>query len=243
VLLLGFALLTYWSTATGRTDDCGCYGDLLQLPPRWSIGANLVFALLVTMAWLDQGTWPSTTPHWKWGVVISVAGSAPLIAVASHLYLLRKRRPLLDLTAFRPGRRITATWMPQPVQDRVGGRVLLVFLSSSWDACKKWLPVLNVLHRLPGHPPVWGLLGESPEAVSRFARQHGLEFGVLPIPRSVYTRNVIGSPMGVLVRDNVVVGRWMRTLPRALPEVLPVVATPDTPERPTAPAAPAAPAQ
>ncbi|NEP45613.1 MAG: hypothetical protein F6K35_42945, partial [Okeania sp. SIO2H7] len=37
LILLGLSILTYWSTSTGRTQDCGCYNGWLNVTPTQSL--------------------------------------------------------------------------------------------------------------------------------------------------------------------------------------------------------------
>jgi Glutamine cyclotransferase len=46
VLLIALSGLTYWSTATGRIEDCGCYSGLLQIKPQHSLLLNGVYIFI-----------------------------------------------------------------------------------------------------------------------------------------------------------------------------------------------------
>ena len=43
LLLVGLMVLTYWSTSTRRTEDCGCYNGWLDITPTQSLILNTVY--------------------------------------------------------------------------------------------------------------------------------------------------------------------------------------------------------
>ncbi len=51
ILIFCLSILTIWSTSTGPTEDCGCYGGLLVITPTQSVLLNLGYIALLGLAW------------------------------------------------------------------------------------------------------------------------------------------------------------------------------------------------
>lgn len=51
---LGLSVLTYWSTSTGRTENCGCYNGTLDVSPKQSLLLNGLYVLLLKVSPPDE---------------------------------------------------------------------------------------------------------------------------------------------------------------------------------------------
>lgn len=74
LLLLILSALNFWSTSSGRTEDCGCYGGLLVITPNQSLLLNLGYILLLGIAW----RYPIKDHHtetWQWILALIVLAS------------------------------------------------------------------------------------------------------------------------------------------------------------------------
>ncbi|HEY9650946.1 MAG TPA: MauE/DoxX family redox-associated membrane protein, partial [Coleofasciculaceae cyanobacterium] len=89
LLLLCLSALTLWSTSSGRTEDCGCYGGLLIITPQQSILLNLGYILLLGLA----AFYPVTnhrTDTWQWILVLIV------LVCTSTLSWLSRQEAIVD---------------------------------------------------------------------------------------------------------------------------------------------------
>ena len=76
VMLVGYSILLFYALYLGRTDNCHCFGDFLQLDPKHSLMKNGVFILLfLPLYWI--GEWK--TPF-RW-LILCLAIIASSIAV------------------------------------------------------------------------------------------------------------------------------------------------------------------
>ena len=76
VMLVGYSLLLFYALYMGRTDNCHCFGDFLQLDPKHSLMKNGVLILLfLPLYWI--GEWK--TPF-RW-LILCLAIIASSIAV------------------------------------------------------------------------------------------------------------------------------------------------------------------
>ena len=75
-MLVGYSLLLFYALYLGRTDNCHCFGDFLQLDPKHSLMKNgVLILLLLPLYWI--GEWK--TPY-RW-LILSVAVVASSVAV------------------------------------------------------------------------------------------------------------------------------------------------------------------
>jgi thiol-disulfide isomerase/thioredoxin len=204
-LLLALAGLAWWATATGRTEDCGCYTNLMRLTPRQSLALSAGCVALMALAWAaallsgDEGdvrAWQAVAPA-------AAFATGVLLALASYLVFLRSGRPLLDLGPLRVGRR----WPPEGlgvVADGLGrGTHLVVFLKQGCPFCQRLLPALNEAHMRPDRPAVLGVVYAEVPA-EEFARHEEVAFPLADAPHAALRRLVAGFPMVLLLEDGVV---------------------------------------
>jgi hypothetical protein len=211
VLLAALTALTYWSTATGRTEDCGCYGTLARLTPRQSIALNAVYLALLAGAWAWSPP-PAPTPLWKPVVSVGAGLLVGALAALAYAYERRKRRPLVDLSPLRPGR----AWRPEWGGSAEGvehGRVLVVYLRPSCSHCHRWIQVLNVAHTRPDLYRIVGVMSAGPGAGGEALPD--LRFPVYPLASARFDRLIWGTPTGIVVEDGVIRERWRGRLPPA----------------------------
>jgi thiol-disulfide isomerase/thioredoxin len=205
VLLLALAGLTWWATATGRTEDCGCFTNLVELTPRQSLGLSAGCVALMALASADAFL------AGEGGAVLAWQAAAPaaafvtgvLLALGSYLVFLRSGRPLLDRGPLRVGRR----WPPEGLgvaADGLGhGTHLVVFLKQGCPLCKRLLPALNETHQRPDRPAVFGVVNAEAPAED-FARDEAATFPLADAPRAALRRLLLGFPTVLLLEDGVV---------------------------------------
>jgi hypothetical protein len=214
VLLLALAVLGYWSTATGRAFDCGCYNGLLTFSPLQSLLLNAGYAALLVLAWWwapADGAEP-----WKAFAALLVAAGGGLLAFAVSRSSERRGRPLFELTPLKAGRRWNPRWLRGgPDLSAAGGETLVVFLGANCSHCKRWIKALNTIHWLPGFPEVQGIVALSPERVPHFLEQDGIRFPVASVTPWVSARLSRGiTPTAVVVADGVIREKWVQAMPK-----------------------------
>lgn len=207
-LLLALAGLTIWSTSTGRVEDCGCYHGLLEVTPRQSVALDLLYAALVGAAWATLPEGAAGGGAVRWGVVAgATVGGAILLAVAIRR-LFTTGEALLDLGPLREGRRWKRSWLPAAPAELVEGERLVVFLSTTCPHCKRWVKLLNLIHRRPDLPPVQGALVAPLADLATFALGEGVRFPLVASRRNLVWHTLPGVPTAVQLVDGEIRGRW-----------------------------------
>lgn len=229
VLLLGLAALGYWSTATGRTADCGCYNGLLTFSPLQSLSLDAGYASLLGFAWWWGA--PVVEPGF-WAVALALLAALGGGAVAFWLldHSSRHGKPLLDLTPMRAGRRWQAHWLPDAGLPEEG-ETLVVFLGANCSHCMQWIKVLNRVHQLPGLPSVQGVVTLRSDRLADYLSRSGVRFPLAPItPWAAARLSRSITPTAVLVQGGVIREKWVRSMPKSFIErvraAVPQVAAP-----------------
>lgn len=207
-LLLGLGALSHWGIARGRVDDCGCYGGAVALSPGWSLFLDLVYAALLITGW-----WGREARPWPSFVVFTIVVASGALAIAVSGLAVRRMRPFVDLSPVRPGRRWRSIWLPGHPPHLTSGERVVVYLQSDCPQCKKWLPVLNSVHRHESLPAVVGALAMEPEEAVAFQDEHRLAFPVVVVERRVIDRLVRAFPTALRLVDGTIADRWTGRLP------------------------------
>lgn len=201
VLLAALTGLTVWSTATKRTDDCGCYGGL-EVRPRTSVLLNTGYMAALALAWRLA---PSAPPAgWRWTVVIVLTAAIAVVTVLARQRLLRSGRDLVDLRPLRPGRRWDHRWLGRGQPVLADGEAIVAFLGESCPLCKLWLRPLGVIHRRGDLPTVLGVLPGTDEDARRFTRAMSIGFPVVAMAPTRAGRLVDATPTIAVVHDGLV---------------------------------------
>ena len=80
VMLFGYTLLLIYALVQGRTDSCHCFGDFLQLDPKWSLLKNVVLMLLFLLVYKVK-EWKKL-PSWLVFGVALVGSTVAVFAVS-----------------------------------------------------------------------------------------------------------------------------------------------------------------
>ena len=104
VLLFALSGLTYWSTATKRTEDCGCYGGLIDVSPTQSLLLNAFYIALMGLAWFIEVPDFLTLKQQVIAVIVSLAVSC-LVTAGCYLYFWKYEKPILNLDPLKVNRR------------------------------------------------------------------------------------------------------------------------------------------
>lgn len=212
-LLIGLSVLTYWSTSTGRTQDCGCYNGWLRVTPAQSILLNGLYIVLLLLTWLGSDGKPIQI--WQVAAVLATFFSSYALASGSQEYFMLHGRPYIDLTPIRINRRWQPTWLGN-YQEIVEGSKLVVFLSSQCAVCKAWLKVLKVVQMRPDLPNVLGVVElTSTDEMHKYAKQYSLNFPLAGLEKENWNQMPIWSlPTAIVLQDGIVKDKWQGAIPK-----------------------------
>jgi hypothetical protein len=212
LLLLGLGMVGYWSTATGRTADCGCYNGLFTLSPLQSLVLDTLYAVLLGLSWWWSA--PDAEPaFWKVAVALVVAAGSGSLALGLFRYSQLHGTPLVELTPIRVGRRWNPSWLPDVAAGE--GEILIVFLGANCVHCMRWIKVLNTIHACPRLPEVRGIVAISPDRLPEYLERVGGCFPTVAVSTWVAARLSRSiTPMAVLVREGVIREKWIRSMPK-----------------------------
>jgi len=206
VLLLCFSALTIWSTSSGRTKDCGCYGGLFVITPQQSVLLNLGYILLLAVAWLKP--LPNhQTATWQWMLALGVG------VVASILAWHSKDKPLVDFSRLKIGNRWQRRWLKNSSHDLQQGSHFVVFLSQDCPYCKRWVPFLNMLNAQADLPDVLAIMSLTPEELETFRDEQRVRFPLVVMDKILFGYMVDAFPTAISIEDGVITEQWIGIIP------------------------------
>jgi hypothetical protein len=205
-LLLSLSLLTFWSTSSGRTDECGCYGGILLVSPKQSLAINLGCILLLTIAWLYPAA-NHRTETWQWGL-------AALTALISSICAHKSQRiPLIDLSRLKIGNRWQYRWLKNSPYDLQKGSYIIAFLNRNCFYCKTWLHLLNILNEQKDLPQILGIMSIADEEVEAFKDERMIRFPIVSMDKLLFNYMTEVFPTAVLLEDGVIKNKWIGEIP------------------------------
>src|SRR5579871_1004786 len=216
-LLAALGGVTIWSTTTKRTDDCGCYGGLVEVRPEVSVLLNVVYAVLVLLGW-RAGRPLMRRPSRQVAAVAVTGVVAAVIGALGEWRLRTSGKPLVDLNPMRSGKRWQERWIPEQADALAQGEHVVVFLGETCHACKLWASPLSKINARPDLPPILGVLAIEREAVAGYTQEHGMTFPVVPMRKFTFGRLVDATPTITVVKDGVIQSVDEGVLPPALTE-------------------------
>jgi uncharacterized membrane protein YphA (DoxX/SURF4 family) len=213
LLLAGISALNYWSTSTGKTEDCGCYNGWLQISPTVSLLLNVFYSILLIAAWIFLPDRP--TVFWQCLLAIATLIVSGALASGSFEYLGNYGSPYFDFTRIVLNRPWQSQWLDNAIDVSTGSK-LLVFLDTGCSQCKNWLRVLKVVHNRPDLPEVVGVVSTATLALAQeYAETHALNFPVVTIKRSLFGRLAISVPTAAVLENGVIQEKWVMNMPEA----------------------------
>lgn len=206
ILLIALSALTGWSTSTGKTEDCGCYGDLLVVTPKQSILLNLGYITLLAIGWVYL---PSEhhTATWQWVLPLFVGITASLMAWKSQ------DKPLIDLSRLKIGNRWKKRWLKHYSQDLTKDSHFVVFLSQDCPYCKRWIPFLNMMNTQKDLPHVLGIMSSKTENLEDFEDEQMVRFPLVLMDKLLLKYMVDAYPTAILIEDGVIKDKWIGEIP------------------------------
>jgi glutaredoxin len=224
VLLVALSGLTYWSTATGRVEDCGCYSGLLQIKPQHSLLLNGIYIALITVGIYHPIAEFLNFHQQLWVMLLAIASS--LVSVNLGVRKFRKTgRALLDLSLSRINSPWQPDWLPEDLDNLMQGKKLVAFISPNCGYCSRWVKALKVLHRHSIFPEIVALMSEPPEVIQAYMQENQLSFPVRFIKQSTKQLLVPGSPTVLVLEDGIITEKWFDTMPVEIVEQLRVCIT------------------
>jgi thioredoxin-related protein len=194
ILLVLLSLITFWSTSTGRTEDCGCYGGLAIITPTQSILLNLAYISLMGLVYYYPVA-NHQTAQWQWITTLVILVLGILIAQQSQY------QPLVDFSYLKSGKNWKKSWLPNSPQDLQKGTHFLVFLGAECPYCKQWVPLLNIMNANPALPNVIGMMTLNESEIENFKSEHLVHFPIVSMNKILFRYMVDAFPTAVLVKD------------------------------------------
>ncbi|HMB92459.1 MAG TPA: MauE/DoxX family redox-associated membrane protein [Rhodothermales bacterium] len=208
LLLLALTSLTYWSTTSGRTEDCGCYGGLVAITPTQSMLLNGLYALLIAFAWMILEV--EDTAAWQVGVAVAAGAIGSVLAEVSRSYQLKHGKKLFMQSPLEPARAFRQRWSGgRSAPDVMQGEVLVAYLGLECPHCHRWVSVLNLIHRVDGLPRVVGVIAGSAEDRKAFELEHAVRFPLAMLPRAYMNRLAPAVPTTLLIQNGNIQEKWV----------------------------------
>ncbi len=166
LMLAGYTLLLVYAQVKGRTDNCHCFGDILQLNPWQSIIKNLILMVLFSFIYRIKGV----RFRKDWLVLISstVAVSAAVFLISPPDNYMPSYKPQNDLQT-----ELFYESLHQEPLDTINlieGKKVVCFFSTGCDFCKMAAHKLSLMQDYYGFPAedVFCIFMGKPEKVDKF---------------------------------------------------------------------------
>ena len=214
VLTVVFSGLILYAWLAKGIEDCGCFGDFLQLGPRSSLAKNGVLLGLLGLAWAGVRGSKVAGISRRLGYRFAALGIVGVLAVGG-------------VGEFRSGGEVNPPIPPVYVVEGAGefarfqfeaaeetidlgtGEYLVALLSATCGHCQASVPGLNTLHEDDTLPKLVALMMGNEEEMSDFRALTGPEFITHQLPPLVFMEFMDGPPPRlVYVRDGREVTEW-----------------------------------
>lgn len=211
-LLLFLAGLKIWGTSSGHVEDCGCYGGILLLTPRQSLLLNMVYILLLSVAWFyvrgNPFHFALNYEYWKPVLVLLAMIGGVILGWRSQ------REPLINLTRLKVGKRWGKRWLKASSQTLADGSHFVVFLSKECSYCKLWVPLLNVMDVQPDMPNVIGIMSLTEIEKEAFIAQHLVRFPISYMDKALVRLMAQAFPTAALIENGIITNKWRGEIPK-----------------------------
>ncbi len=206
LLLLCLSVLTIWSTSSGRTEDCGCYGGLLVITPKQSILLNLAYICLLAASWFNPIP-NHQTATWQWILALVIGG------ISSTLAWQSKDKPLVDFSRLKIGNRWQRRWLKNSPHDLQQGSHFVVFLSQDCPYCKRWVPFLNMMNAQQDLPQVLAIMSVTDEALDAFKDEQMVRFPLVTMDKILFGYMVDAFPTAISIEQGIITNQWIGIIP------------------------------
>jgi hypothetical protein len=206
-LFVGFIGVVGVAWSLGRTEQCGCFGTLVQRTPAETLAEDFALLALVGAAWLLLRAAPAKRPG---RTAVPLAGAAAGIALAIAL----PRLPVDDLTtSLRPGATMSHLDPEMLDVDLLRGEHFVAIWETGCGRCLGDLPRLEAIAATGLH--VVALFPETNENVMAFFLEHGPGFDLAAMPRAALKPYYRTLPVYWLLRDGRAARIWRGAAPEA----------------------------
>ena len=170
-MLGGYTLLLIYALVLGRTDSCHCFGDFLQLDPKWSIVKNGVLILLFLPIYRME-SW-QTPFRWLILCLAIMITSIAVFVISPPDNLTSNSNPKQNLQTELFNEMLNDT--PLDTLNLRKGKKVICFLSTSCEVCQMAAHKLSLMQQFYGFPKenVTCLFMGNEEGIEKFYEQSG----------------------------------------------------------------------
>ena len=147
-MLIGYTLLLIYAQLIGRTDNCHCFGDVLQFNPWQSIIKNMVLMVLFALVYKVKGI--RFRNDWFVLAGAIVVSTAAVFAVSPPDNFTSAYKPQQNLNV-----ELFDEAMQQPPLDEFhldDGKKVVCFFSTACDYCQMSAHKLSLMQQFYGFP-------------------------------------------------------------------------------------------
>lgn len=207
-LLMAFFLgLTTYAWKKGATEDCGCFGSLIERSPGEAAVEDGIMLGMLLFGW--WGMRPTAPRRAGWVVV---GGTVLALAVGGGRFFPQRER--LEKSDLLPGVRLTGLKPVGLSVDLMKGEYLIELMSPRCGHCMEVVPALNRLTEEPDLPPLIALntFSQDSAPLAEFKQRLEPRYPIGTISRTDFFRLTWkhAYPRLAWVRDGVVRQVWER---------------------------------
>ena len=147
-MLMGYTLLLIYAQLIGRTDNCHCFGDVLQFNPWQSIIKNVILMTLFALVYKMKGR--RFRNDWLFLAGAIVMSTAAVFAVSPPDNFTSAYKPQQNLNV-----ELFDEAMQQPPLDELhldDGKKVVCFFSTACDYCQMSAHKLSLMQQFNGFP-------------------------------------------------------------------------------------------
>jgi len=215
LFIASLAAIAVWGAVSRRTDDCGCFGNLIVLRPGVSALLSILYAALITIAWRMPTAYalsPSSQRNAFSGSLAFFSGAA----IFSFWSYAKFGQDLVNTSPVRPRRRWKPSWLAHYGVHATEQTQLIVLMSAGCSVCKKWISPLNKISRREDMPQVIGAMAAGPQEISDFVSEWGAAYPVLSVRPHTMSRLANAFPTIVLLEAGRIASVQVGRLPAEL---------------------------
>ena len=208
-MLIGYTLLLIYAQLIGRTDNCHCFGDVLQFNPWQSIIKNMVLMALFALVYKVKGICFRNDWFVLAGAIVVSTAAVFAVSPPDNFTSAYKPQQNLNVELFDEA-------LQQPPLDELhldDGKKVVCFFSTACDYCQMSAHKLSLMQQFNGFPAenICYVFMGSEEGKSRF-----YELSQSQIYQDVIYEDVVNLlkitsgvfPVILLLEDGEVVGEY-----------------------------------
>ena len=207
-LMAFFLGLMIYAWRLGATEDCGCFGTLVNRSPGEAAVEDLIMLALLVFGWWGTRSLPAPARPARARLV--AGGTALALVVAGFRFFPDARR--LEDSDLQPGVKLVGLPLKGQDLDLMEGDYLVTLFSPRCGRCQNEVPLLNKLNAVPDLPPIIALSSfpQNSRAMADFKNQLQPRYAIASISMTDFRRLTYkhGYPRLAFVRDGVVRSVW-----------------------------------